>query len=369
MDAEKKIIFANYISHLCLSNKTTGCIGKYVRHIKIFLDSGYELTRKGYESYKKNNAEIHCGNSAKEAILDLLHFLGVGYRRKKRQDNVIPLEKLSMMSSRNEKLLGEFMDWLDEKHDYSENTMAIYHNGIKSFFEYSNEFTAENAKRFIKALDVKGYSPTTLRLKILALEKFGKYIRKPIELNRPKYRKSLDTENVPTEEEYKRLLSFLRKKKNGDYYFFIKILAMTGARVSEFFQFTWENILDGEVVLKGKGNKYRRFFFPISLQKEVSDYVKKNGKKGLVAVGRQGPLTQRGLSQVMKVWGKRVCIDKKKMHPHAFRHFFAKMYLKNSKDVVQLAEFLGHSSVDITRIYLQRSRQEQMNDINYNVNW
>lgn len=369
MDEERKIIFANYVSHISQSGKTTACIGKHVRYIKDFLDSGYELTRKGFETYKKNNAGIHCEYSAKEAILDLLHFLGVGYRRKKRQENVVPLEKLSMMSTRNEKLLGEFMNWLDEKYDYSEHTMAIYHNGIKSFFEYSNEFTAENAKRFIKALEVKGYSPTTLGLRIVALEKFGKYVRKPIELNRPKFKKSLDTENVPTEEEYKRLLLFLREKKNGDYYFFVKILAMTGARVSEFLQFTWENILDGEVVLKGKGNKYRRFFFPKQLQDEVGDYVRKYGKKGLVAVGKQGPITQRGLCFNMKTWGKRVCIDKKKMHPHAFRHFFAKMYLKNSKDVVQLAEFLGHSSVDMTRIYLQRTRQEQMDDINDNVNW
>lgn len=74
MDEERKIIFANYVSHISQSGKTTACIGKHVRYIKDFLDSGYELTRKGFETYKKNNAGIHCEYSAKEAILDLLHF-------------------------------------------------------------------------------------------------------------------------------------------------------------------------------------------------------------------------------------------------------------------------------------------------------
>ena len=66
--------------------------------------------------------------------------------------------------------------------------------------------------------------------------------------------------NVPTEEEYNRLLEYLKAKNNKDYYFFIKVLGTTGARLSEFQRFTWEDIISGEVTLKGKGNKYRRFF-------------------------------------------------------------------------------------------------------------
>ena len=369
MDECKKIIFADYVSHLCLTGKTKNSIGEYTRHVRDFLNSGYELTRKGFKSYKENNASLHCEPLAKDAILDLLNFLGVGYNRKKRQKKVVPLEKLSMMSMKNQKMLGQFMNWLDENFGYSENTMNIYHNGMKSFFEYSNEFSAENAKRYIKTVEEKGFSPKTIRLRIVALEKYGKYIKKPIELNKPRFERTLDTDNVPTEEDYKRLLSYLRGKKNLDYYFSLKILAMTGARISEFLQFTWENILDGEVVLKGKGNKYRRFFFPKVLQEEVADYVRENGKKGPVAVGKCGPITQRGFNENMQAWGRKLCIDKRKMHPHAFRHFFAKMYLKNSKDVVQLADFLGHSSVDMTRIYLRRSRKEQIDEINGNVNW
>lgn len=85
-------------------------------------------------------------------------------------------------------------------------------------------------------------------------------MKKPIELKRPRMKRKLDVNNVPTEEEYNRLLEYLKTKLNKDYYFFIKVLGTTGARLSEFQQFTWEDIVIGEVVLKGKGNKYRRFF-------------------------------------------------------------------------------------------------------------
>ena len=175
--------------------------------------------------------------------------------------------------------------------------------------------------------------------------------------------------NVPTENEYNRLLEYLKTKLNKDYYFFIKVLGTTGARLSEFQQFTWEDIAIGEVVLKGKGNKYRRFFFQKQLQQEVKDYIKETGKSGTLAVGRYGPLTQRGFSQHLKAWGKHCGIDSKKMHAHAFRHFFAKMFRKKTKDIIQLADLLGHGSVDTTRIYLQKSYDEQQRDFNKNVTW
>lgn len=108
-------------------------------------------------------------------------------------------------------------------------------------------------------------------------------------------------------------------------------MGTTGARLSEFQQFTWEDIIFGEVTLKGKGNKYRRFFFQKQLQQEAKAYAKEHGKTGLFAVGRFGPLTQRGFSQHLKAWGKHCGIDSNKMHAHAFRHFFAKMFLKKKQ--------------------------------------
>lgn len=60
---------------------------------------------------------------------------------------------------------------------------------------------------------------------------------------------------------------------------------------------------------------------------------------------------------------------REKLHPHAFRHFFSKMYLKKTKDVIGLADILGHGSVDTTRLYLKKSQDEQKRLYNRTVTW
>ena len=261
------------------------------------------------------------------------------------------------------------MAWLDENFDYSPHTLNMYYFSLKKFFEYANEVNISNAKMYVSTLEEQALSPQTIRLRILALEKFAKWKKKPFELKRPKQQRKLETNNIPTEEEYNRLLEYLKTKKNKDYYFFIKVLGTTGARLSEFMQFTWEDIISGEVTLKGKGNKYRRFFFQGQLRKEAKAYAKEAGKTGILAMGKYGKISSRGLSSDMKAWGKSCGIPLEKMHPHAFRHFFAKMFLKKNHDIVLLADLLGHANMDTTRIYLQKSYEEQKASFTRSVSW
>lgn len=352
MEDVNKKIFIEYVSHLYSTDKSYEVIGKSIKAVKLFLESDYQVNRKGYKAYIRENAvELSDKPYIKDALCGFLNFLGIGYSRTRKEKSVKPLEKLSDVSEKNMKLMNEFVYYLTQDEDYSPHTIEIYSFSIKKYFEYANEVSVDNYKRFVRMLEDEGLSPRTIRLRITALERFSKWMKKPIELKRPKFKKELNTENVPTEAEYNRLLEYLKTCPNRDRYFFIKILATTGARVSEFFQFKWNDIISGEVTLKGKGNKYRRFFFSRQLQAEVKAYVKESHKTGYVAVGKCGRLTQRSLCQSMKDWGDKCGIDRSKMHPHAFRHFFAKMYLKKNNDVVQLADLLGHGSIDTTRIF------------------
>lgn len=368
MDSCRQQILINYISYLYTTGKSYEYLGRYIKYVTGFLESANSITRRGYLTYKRENADMIARHPLMcEAICGLLSFLKIGFQRKEK--SVKPLEKLSAISDKNRALLNNFIVWLTDNNDYSPHTVDLYYTSLKKFFEYTNEVNMDNCRRFIKMLEEEKFAPATIRLRITAIERFSKWMKKPIELNRPKMKRKLDTDNIPTEDEYNRLLEYLKTKSNQDYYYFVKVLGTTGARLSEFRQFTWEDIIAGEVTLKGKGNKYRRFFFQKQLQQEVKAYVKEFGKTGLFAVGRFGPMTQRGLCQSMKNWGDHSGIDRKKMHPHAFRHFFAKMFLKKNKDVIQLADLLGHGSVDTTRIYLQKSYDEQKRDFNKNVTW
>lgn len=368
MDSCRQQILINYISYLYTTGKSYEYIGRYIKYVTGFLESADSITRRGYLTYKRENADMIARHPLMcEAICCLLSFLKIGFQRKEK--SVKPLEKLSVISDKNRVLLNNFIVWLTDNNDYSPHTVDLYYTSLKKFFEYANEVNMDNCRRFIKMLEEEKFSPATISLRITAIERFSKWMKKPIELKRPKIKRKLDVNNVPTADEYNRLLDYLKTKTNLDYYFFVKVLGTTGARLSEFLQFTWEDIITGEVTLKGKGNKYRRFFFQKQLQAEVRTYAKEKGKTGLLAVGRFGPMTSRGISQGLKDWGAHCGIDKKKMHPHAFRHFFAKMFLKRNKDVIQLADLLGHGSVNTTRIYLQKSYDEQKRDFNKNVTW
>lgn len=365
----KKELFYKYSEYILTSSKNFRIKTEYLRNVQAYINSTSEYNKKSYREFINNHLTDKLYDKfKKEAILDFLSFIGVGFR-KKNIPQIKPLEKLETISEKNRQLINKYLDWLQSENDYSDCTNKSYTFTIKDFFKYSNDFSLEQAKRYIKSLEELKFKPRTINLRITGLEKFSEYIGKPIKMKRPKIHKSLQTENIPTEEEYTRLLEYLKKKTNQDYYYWVKVLATTGARVSEFLQLQWEDIVNGEVTLRGKGNKYRRFFFNKTLQSEVKKYILENKKTGFLANGRTGLITSRGLYTNLQAWGEKCNIDKSKMHPHAFRHFFAKMFLKKNKDVVQLAELLGHGSIDTTRIYLQKSYDEQKRDFNRSVTW
>lgn len=370
MEEKRERQYNKYVAALCNSGKDYATIGRYAKYALDFMENAASVDRRGYLRYRRDNIDIISRfPQASDAICDLLSFLRVGYNRQ-RKENVKPLERINRITDKTSKLIDDFIFWLAGSNDYSSNTIDIYRTSLKSFFSYAEEINMDSCKRYLKTLEQKGFAPQTIRLRITAIEKFSKWIKKPIELKRPKMRRTLYVENVPTEKEYNKLLDYLLTKDNKDYYYLVKVLATTGVRVSEFLQFTWEDIASGEVVLKGKGGKYRRILFKKDLQKEIQEYMEANGRSGLFVTSRKGdPMSTRGLAERLKRWGRNCGIEKEKMHPHAFRHFFAKMFLKKCKDVVQLADMLGHSSVDTTRIYLQRSNDEQKRDFNRNVTW
>ena len=186
-----------------------------------------------------------------------------------------------------------------------------------------------------------------------------------------KVQRRLSLDNVPSRENYRELLSYLKDKKNYEYYLWVKVLAGTGARISEFLQFTWDDLISGNFMVRGKGNKYRNFYISKKLQLEISKYAAKFQKSGQFAKNKYGkPITARGVSELLVKWNNDLSLPKGMLHPHNFRHFFAKQFLKSSNnDIVQLAEYLGHENLETTRIYLLKSKEEQMNDFNKFVNW
>ena len=160
------------------------------------------------------------------------------------------------------------------------------------------------------------------------------------------------TEKELSKAEYERLLTAAKSKKNERLYLLMQTICSTGIRVSELKFITVEAVERGIAEINCKG-KRRQVFLPKDLRKMLGRYIREqNRKSGAVFVTRNGnPLDRSNIWSDMKKLCKTANVSEKKVFPHNLRHLFARTFYSIQKDVVRLADILGHSSVNTTRIY------------------
>ena len=160
------------------------------------------------------------------------------------------------------------------------------------------------------------------------------------------------TEKELTKAEYDRLLRAAKSKKNERLFLLMQTICSTGIRVSELKFITVEAVERGIAEINCKG-KRRQVFLPKELRKMLGRYIKEQKRKsGAVFVTKNGnPLDRSNIWSDMKKLCKTANVSEKKVFPHNLRHLFARTFYSLQKDVVRLADILGHSSVNTTRIY------------------
>lgn len=166
-----------------------------------------------------------------------------------------------------------------------------------------------------------------------------------------------DEERELTEKEYRRLLS--AAKGNRRLLLVMETICATGIRVSELKFFTVEAVRRGRAEVYNKG-KNRPVFLPGKLQKTLLQYIKAQGiESGPVFITRSGrPLDRSNIWSDMKKLCRTAGVAEVKVFPHNLRHLFARMYYGLEKDIVRLADILGHASINTTRIYTMESGAE-----------
>lgn len=164
--------------------------------------------------------------------------------------------------------------------------------------------------------------------------------------------------------EYERLLTAAKDKKNERLYYLMQTIASTGLRVSEIKYVTVGAVNKGQAVISCKG-KIRQIFMPKKLCKMLKEYIKKQGiKSGSVFVSKNGrPLDRSNIWKMLKALCEAAGVSKDKVFPHNFRHLFARTFYSLQKDIVRLADILGHSSVETTRIYTMESGTEHIRQL------
>lgn len=155
-----------------------------------------------------------------------------------------------------------------------------------------------------------------------------------------------------TKAEYERLLTAANDKKNQRLYYLIQTIVSTGIRVSELRYMTTSAVKTGQAAINCKG-KMRIVILPKELCKMLKVYIRENKiENGSIFVSRNGkPLDRSHIWKMLKALCETAGVSKDKVYPHSFRHLFARTYYSLQKDIVRLADILGHSSVNTTRIY------------------
>lgn len=166
-------------------------------------------------------------------------------------------------------------------------------------------------------------------------------------------------------EEYFRLVHAAKTKGSERLGLLIEAICATGIRVSELQYITAEAVRYGEATVNCKG-KTRTVFIPNRLQKKLIQYIRKQKIiSGAVFVTRTGkPMNRCNIWREMKALCERASVAPGKVFPHNLRHLFARTFYGIEKDIVKLADILGHSSINTTRIYIMTTGEEHRRKIN-----
>lgn len=253
--------------------------------------------------------------------------------------------------------------------DYTWNTQKSYLTSVTKFYNLFEEINIDNLKSY-KVHLIENYSISTANSRIVAMNSYLDFIGfKEYKIKTVKTIKKNFLENVISNEDYTFILNSLLEDLNYKWYFVIKFIANTGARVSELVEIKHEHLHVGYMDIYSKGGKVRRVYIPKKLIEEYYDYNQIQAS-GYLFVNRAGmKLSTRGISLQLKIIANKYKVNAKVVYPHSFRHLFAKNFVNNYKDIALLADLLGHSSIETTRIYLRRTSEEQYSIINEVVNW
>ena len=256
----------------------------------------------------------------------------------------------------NEQLISFKQQLRSEEREQS--TIEKYMREVKLFQTWlaGCPVTAETMAQWKNHLRDDDYKSETINSKLSALNRFFKFMRWPecrikyLKIQRKLFR---GTEKELTKEEYMRLLESAKSLGKARLSLLIETICATGIRVSEVRYITAEAIQAGraDIALKGK---IRTILLPGKLCRKLQKYAKKQKiTSGEIFLTRSGKgISRRQIWAEMKALCKKANVAPSKVFPHNLRHLFARTFYRACRDVAKLADVLGHSSIETTRIYL-----------------
>lgn len=251
--------------------------------------------------------------------------------------------------------LEDFTAFLYEN-EKSRNTIAKYVRDVRRFLDYAagKALTKTVVTEWKKNLIESGYKPGSINSMIASVNSYFRYIGRPelsagiIRIQKSVYRKE---EDELTREEYFRLLKAAEGKPRLQ--LIMQTMASTGIRVSELKEFTVPAVREGRIVISNK-NKIRTILIPSRLRTLLLEYAKRNGIEDgpIMSVNNSKTINRSVVWEGMRSLCSEAGVDGRKVYPHNLRKLFAREFYAVDKNLAELADVLGHSSIETTRIYI-----------------
>lgn len=265
------------------------------------------------------------------------------------------LKELYNMRKITSELILDFKTSLMNE-EKSTATVEKYLRDITAFMLWLDTRAVEkNVVLEYKAVLIEKYAPASVNSMLSSLNSFfcfNEWLDCQVKTVKVQKQIFSSAKKELTKAEYEKLLKAAQQKQNIKLFYLMQTICATGIRVSELKFITVEAIYSGEAFINCKG-KMRIVLLPKQLCKMLKQYIKKqNIKQGAVFVSKHGrSLDRSNIWKLMKALCEYAGVSKEKVFPHNLRHLFARTYYSLEKDIVRLADILGHASVNTTRIY------------------
>lgn len=251
-----------------------------------------------------------------------------------------------------------------EKHLFEEeksaNTIQKYLRDLRFFYRWldGKAFDKTTLLAYKKHL-CEHYAPKSVNSALSSLNAFFGYMHwYELKIRTLKIQRRIfaDSQKELSKSEYEQLLAAAKRIGNERLYYLMQTIACTGLRVSELQYVTCEALHTRTATIHCKG-KLRQIFLPEALCKMLMSFAKRhNIQKGAIFVTRTGKTLDRcAIWKMLKALCELAHVESSKVFPHNLRHLFARTFYSVQKDIVRLADILGHSSVETTRIYTMES--------------
>lgn len=273
----------------------------------------------------------------------------------------------------------EKMIMIDEKPDLkgftsylyrerAEATIEKYSTDIRTFYSFLGEDKKIDKNRLLEYKEwlVQNYAVRSANSMIAALNSYLEYIElTELKIKSFRVQRKLFIEKELNSQDYQKLVNTAIRQGKKQIALIMEVMCTTGIRISELPFFTVENIRKRKIEVKNKG-KIRIILIPDGLVKKLLYYAGKNGiQTGVIFVSSHGkPKDRSNIWKEMKAVARAAGMEEDKVFPHNLRHLFARTFYAQTKNLAALADIMGHSSLEITRIYTLESLEKYRMMIN-----